>query len=91
MREGETISPSRAMKRGAAREDSSHDGNNFRCERDRARMSRASKRKKREESSSRDGIISVARGIVERGGEKEEKRETEGEKKKMEKKRGRRA
>ena len=31
-------------------------------------------RRKGEESSSRDGIISVARGILERGEEKEEKR-----------------
>ena len=32
-REGEAISPSRAMKRGVARENSPRDGNNFRHER----------------------------------------------------------
>ena len=41
---------------------------------------RRAERGEGEGSSSRDEIISVARGIVERGGEKEEKRIREGEK-----------
>ena len=72
MREGEVISPSRAMKIGVARENSSRDGNYFHSERDNTQMCSREREKKGEESSSHKGIISVARRIVERGGEKEE-------------------